>query len=43
LSPAEQRCQTYLALIHGSKGILYFVYPIMHQTMADMMAQLAGK
>ena len=41
VSPAEQRCQTYLALIHGSKGILYFRYPLMHQGMADTMAQLA--
>lgn len=26
ITPAEQRCQTYLALISGSKGIMYFNY-----------------
>jgi len=26
LSPQEQICQTYLALIHGTKGILYFTH-----------------
>jgi len=41
LLPAEQRCQTYLALIHGSKGIFYFRYPIIYQPMFDMLAQLA--
>lgn len=25
VTPAEQNCQTYLALIHGAKGLLYFV------------------
>ena len=24
ITPAEQNCQTYLALIHGAKGLLYF-------------------
>jgi len=31
LLPEEQYCQTYLALIHGAKGILYFRYPINHR------------
>lgn len=31
LSPAEQRCQTYLALIQGARGILYFIHPVRYQ------------
>jgi hypothetical protein len=27
LTPEEFRCQSYLALIHGAKGLIYFVYP----------------
>ncbi len=41
LLPAEQRCQTYLALIHGSKGLFCFSYPLVHQAMAETLAQLA--
>ncbi len=37
LMPVEQACQTYLALIHGSKGILYFHYPFFtRSTNAEM-------
>ena len=36
ISPEEQRCQTYLALIHGAKGILYYFYPIKHQDTWDL-------
>ncbi len=43
LTPAEQRCQTYLALIHGSKGIFYFFYPLCSQAMADTIKQLAAE
>ncbi len=38
--PQEQFCQTYLALIHGAKGIIYFRYPFAHQTSADTLAAL---
>lgn len=39
LLPREQFCQTYLALIHGAKGLIYFRYPVMHQaTVAAMEA-----
>lgn len=31
LMPDEQFCQTYLALIHGAKGLYWFVYPIRHR------------
>ena len=41
LLPAEQRCQTYLALIHGSKGIIYYRYPLYSPSMAAMLKQLA--
>ncbi len=41
LTPAEQRCQTYLALIHGSKGIIYFTYRINSQLIADTIRTLA--
>ncbi len=43
LTPAEQRCQTYLALIHGSKGLFYFVYPLASQAMAETLAQLGAE
>jgi len=29
--PKEQFCQTYLAIIHGAKGIFYFRWPFWHQ------------
>ncbi len=39
----EQRCQTYLALIHGAKGIFYFRYPIYHGDMWNEFSTLAGE
>jgi len=30
LTPEEQYCQTYLALIHGTKGLIYFRYRMNH-------------
>lgn len=27
ISPAEQICQSYLAIIHGARGLMYFVLP----------------
>lgn len=38
--PAEQRAQTYLALMYEASGLFYFVYPAMIQSTWDMMAQL---
>lgn len=43
LLPEEQRCQTYLALIHGAKGIFYFRYPICHKDNWDMLSSLASE
>ena len=42
--PREQRCQTYLALIHGTKGIFYYLYwaftPQMWETLSDLAAEM---
>jgi len=43
LSPAEQRCQTYLGLIHGAKGLLYFIYPVAYQPLLDEFRSLAAE
>ncbi len=40
ISPEEQRCQTYLALIHGAKGIFYFNYPVFHDDSWNMLSDL---
>ena len=39
----EQRVQTYLALIHGAKGLLYFRYPFLHQSTHDAFKQLGAE
>jgi hypothetical protein len=39
--PEEQRCQTYLALINGAKGIFYFRYPICHSESWETLQDLA--
>ena len=39
----EQFAQTYLALIHGAKGILYFVYPFFHQGTHDTFRKLGAE
>ncbi len=41
IMPREQYCQTYLALIHGAKSLLYFRYPILHQGSWDTLAGVA--
>lgn len=41
--PAEQFCQTYLALIHGAKGIFYFVYPVQHRAVWDALTAVVGQ
>ncbi len=35
ISPAENLCQTYLALIHGAKGLWFFSYPFKYQFTVD--------
>ncbi len=35
IAPRENLCQTYLALIHGAKGLWYFTYPFKYQFTAD--------
>ena len=37
----EQECQTYLALINGARGLLYFCYPIMTAENRDAFRLLA--
>ena len=41
--PEEQRCQTYLALIHGSRGIFYFCYPFIAKASCTVMRGLAAE
>ncbi len=43
ISPEEQCCQTYLALIHGAKGLFYYFYPIRHQDSWDVLADLTSE
>ncbi|MFM8470074.1 MAG: hypothetical protein ACKODH_08900 [Limisphaerales bacterium] len=40
LLPQEQFCQSYLALIHGARGLVYFRYPMMHQKSVDALEAL---
>jgi hypothetical protein len=42
ITPEEQRCQTYLALIHGAKGLFYFKYPIEHKDTWECFAGTAS-
>ena len=39
-SEREQRVQTYLALIHGAKGMLFWCGPFQHQATYDTFARL---
>ena len=41
--PEEQRCQTYLALIHGAKAIYYYLYWAFTPRMWDALTDLAGQ
>ncbi len=43
LTGAEQKAQTYLALIHGTKGLFYFRYPFQSREMLDTMRDLAAQ
>ncbi len=43
ITPDEQRCQTYVALINGAKGIFYYSYPIYHDDSWNMLSDLAGE
>jgi hypothetical protein len=40
ITPREQRIQTYLALIHGAKGIIYWSYLQMYPAMTAEMKKL---
>lgn len=37
---AEQFCQSYLSLIHGAKGLIYFRYPVMHRQSLETLKAL---
>ncbi len=41
LLPGEQRCQTYLGLINGARGMFYFNQPVFSGLMWDTLSQLA--
>ena len=45
LTPQEQRCQTYLALIHGAKGLLYYIYTfaVQYRPLWEELKVLAGE
>ncbi len=43
LTGMEQKVQTYLALIHGTKGIFYFRYPFQSREMLETMRELAAQ
>ena len=43
LTPAEQRCQTYLAVIHGARGILWFVYRPMSGLLWNEVKKLSSE
>jgi len=38
--PAEQRCQTYVALVSGAKGVFYWFWPILHEDVWDEICDL---
>ena len=40
--PEEQMCQTYLAIIHGAKAVLYWHYPVTHQWSYDALSKAAA-
>jgi len=42
-TPQEQYCQTYLALIHGTKGIYYYFYPLWTQTNYNALKKLGAQ
>lgn len=39
--PAENFCQTYLLLIHGVKGLFYFIHPFQHPWSLQAMGELS--
>ncbi len=43
MTPAEQRCQTYLALIYRAKGLIYFVGPLRHVATRAVFKQLGAE
>lgn len=41
MTPAKQRCQTYLAIVYGAKGIFYFGKRPRYEPVWDEMAKMA--
>jgi len=41
LTPQEQACQTYLALIHGAKALFYFQHPVCSRVTVEGFRRLA--
>jgi len=41
--PDEQRAQTYLALVHGARSVIYFVLPFRHQASVATQKQLSAE
>ncbi len=41
--PDDMRCQTYVAMIHGAKGLYYFCYPIAHAEIRKTFVELADE
>jgi hypothetical protein len=43
ITPQEQRAQTYLGLIYGARGIVYWTYRSTYPAMRDELKRLAGE
>jgi len=43
ITSSQQRCQTYLDLIHEARGIVYWEYNIASQDMKETLKKLAGE
>lgn len=41
MTPAEQKAQTYLALVHGARSIIYFVQPWRHEKSVAMQKEIS--
>ena len=42
MTPAEQKAQTYLALVHGARSIIYFVQPWRHEKSVAMQKEISA-
>ena len=43
MQPAEQRAQTYLALVHGARSVIYFVLPFRHQASVETQKDISSE